>query len=75
MSIYQPYMENQTNILSIKRVIEYLVCVRTLEPPCIEKPKYIIINRAETNILNVTKETFLSEEYSNIRSFVPMSKH
>ena len=35
MSIYRLYMENQTNILSIKRVIDYLVCVRTLEPPCI----------------------------------------
>ena len=34
MSIYQLYVENQTNTLSIKRVIEYLVCVRTLEPPC-----------------------------------------
>ena len=34
MSIYQLYMENQTNILSKKRVIEYLVCVRTLESPC-----------------------------------------
>ena len=33
MSIYQLFMENQTNILIIKRVIEYLFRVGTLEPP------------------------------------------
>ena len=35
MSIYQLYMQNQTDILSLKRVTEYFVCNRNYEPPCI----------------------------------------